>query len=528
MYPGMREANVGSMNFRSRKATVYGTKYAVSSSQQLATQVGMDILAKGGNAADAAVGVAAALAIVAGLSLEYLRGLYGEDAEMIPYDSVHAVTVPGAAAGWVDTVDNFGSHKLSLKEILSGAIDLAENGFPVSEIVSSNWKNQLHEIIAASNNHKELMVDGTRAPEQGEVFVNKNYAKILRQLAENGKDGYYKGEAARAIVKVLESRGGKMTLEDFEAHTSTIVDPISLEYKGYRVYECPPNGQGLVALEALGILNALERSGKLGKSVGEIEHNSFEYLHTLIECLRIGFADAMFHIGDQELSGFDSNTLLTKEYLEKQAEKFDMERKNDNLVHGYPMGTSDTVYFNVVDEEGNGCSFINSNYTGFGSCIIPEGCGFTLQNRASNFSLKTKGKNLYEGRKRPYHTIIPSLITKGDEFYGVFGVMGGFMQPQGHVQVFLNMIEFGMEPQVALDMPRFCIDSVENNVLIEDGISKEVVEKLEKSGHKIEYLTGKDRSAFGRGQIILRTENRGRTVLSAGCDPRSDGCSSAR
>ncbi|PVU91428.1 hypothetical protein BB561_004395 [Smittium simulii] len=565
MYPGMREHKLKSMNFSSRKATVYGTRYAVSSSQQIATQVGMDILANGGNAADAAIAVAATLAITepcsTGLggdcfclfynakekkvyalngsgrsamdsSLQSIKTRLGPEAKSIPFDDIEAITVPGAAAGWVDTIENFGSGKYSLSQLLEPAIEYAQDGYPVSEIVAQNWASQLDELKAASPNYHEVTVDGNRGPNQGEIFKNPTYADTLKRLAKDGKDGFYKGFVAEAIVKVIQERGGKITLEDLASHKSTIVEPIHLDYKGYSVYECPPNGQGIVALEALGILDSLVKL-KVIPEISQMQHNSSEYLHAIIESLRLAFSDAFQHVGDPDLfPDFNHNSLLSKEYLDKRSSEFSPLEKNNNIVHGYPISSSDTVYFCTLDEQGNGCSFINSNYTGFG-CVVPKGCGFTLQNRGSNFSLTDNsnagGKNVYEPGKRPYHTIIPSLITKDDELFAVFGVMGGFMQPQGHLQVFLNMIEFGMEPQVALDAPRVCIDpnEKEENVLVEDGIS--CAQELQKLGHKIELVCGAERSAFGRGQIIQRqVDDNQNVVLSAGCDPRSDGCSSAR
>ncbi|OLY80267.1 putative gamma-glutamyltransferase YwrD [Smittium mucronatum] len=557
MYPGSREAKVGGMTFTSRKATVYGTKHAVSSSQQLATQAGMDILSKGGNAADAAVAVEptatglggdcfclyydASLKKVFSLngsgrsasdtSLSDLKALYGDDCPRIPFDSPHAVSVPGAAAGWVDTVNKFGSKKLDLFEILEPAINLAQDGFPVTEIVShsvpclnfqfTNYSFQVEKLKAASENHNELLIDG-RAPKEGEIFSNPNLAKTLRILAKEGKEGFYKGPVADAIVQTLSKLGSGISHKDLESHQSSIVEPISIDYKGYTVYECPPNGQGIVALQALGIIDSLVRAKKINP-LSKYTHNSKEYLHLLIESLRIAFSDAASFIGDPEFSGFDPQSILNREYLELRSLCFSPESRNSNLVHGYPISSSDTVYFSVIDEQGNGCSFI---------CIIPKGLGFTLQNRASNFSLNTGSLNLYEPNKRPYHTIIPSMVTKNNELYAVFGVMGGFMQPQGHVQVLLNLIEFGNTPQKALDLPRICIDPFEETVLLEDGI--ECIDELSQLGHKVEMVCGDSRSAFGRGQVILRLKHSNKLtgnetiVLAAGCDPRSDGCSSAR
>ncbi|KAJ3204871.1 hypothetical protein HDU82_005547 [Entophlyctis luteolus] len=554
------------MLYNSRRSNVYSTGGIVASSQPLASEVGRSILARGGNAADAAVAVAAVLAVTepcstgiggdafclfydakessvsglngsgrcpAGLSLEKLTAIDAASARNLPSTSVHSVTVPGAAAGWVDTVERFGSKKLSLSDILGPAIKLAEDGFPVSDLTAYFWQRSEERIRSASPNGHELLKDG-RAPVAGEIMKMPNYAKTLRNLAAYGKKGFYDGEIAESIVNTLNALGSFMTLEDLKSHTSTVVQPISIDYGGkYRIFECPPNGQGITALIALGILEALQKEG-----MNEfLEHgvNSAEYLHTLIESMRLAFADSQYYVTDPEMVHVPVKGLLSKEYLSKRSKLFNPSKACVSVKHGAPSNSSDTVYFCVVDKDGNACSFINSNYEGFGSAIVPRGCGFPLQNRGSNFVLDVNHPNCLEPRKRPYHTIIPAIVTHldGGGLHMAYGVMGGFMQPQGHVQVLMNLHHFGMSPQAALDTPRFCIMPEHDGrsvVLVEEGIHDEVVAALRRKGHDVQVVRGHQRAAFGRGQIIMRLRSAESTsghVLIGGSDARADGAAVA-
>ncbi|ORY48711.1 gamma-glutamyltranspeptidase [Rhizoclosmatium globosum] len=537
----------------------------VSSSQPLASLIGRKILDQGGNAADAAVAVAAALAVTEpcstgiggdafclfydaksktvkalnasgrcpeALTIEKLRSL-GFEGDSVPNTSAHSVTVPGAAAGWVDTVDLFGSKRLSLAQILEPATELAERGFPVSELTAQFWKRGEQRIMNASPNGHEMLRHGKAAPAAGEIMKLPNMGKTFRALAEQGKAGFYEGRIAESIVKTLGDLGSTMTLDDLKNHSSTPVEPISIVYNDQlRVHECPPNGQGITALIALGILDSLQSKGK--RAFLDAGVNSVSYLHTVIEALRLAFADSKFFVTDPEKVHVPVNELLSKEYLAKRAELIDPQNTKA-VAHGSPANSSDTVYFSVVDKEGNACSFINSNYEGFGSAIVPEGCGFVLQNRGSNFNLDPNHPNALAPLKRPYHTIIPAMVTRMDGSLHIsYGVMGGFMQPQGHVQVLLNMHHFGMTPQEALDTPRICIMPEEEGrsvVLVEEGIRPGVVEGLKALGHEIQVVTGLMRANFGRGQIIVRREDEesaGGHVLVAGCDPRCDGIAVAQ
>lgn len=395
--------------------------------------------------------------------------------------------------------------------------------------------------------------DGVRAPSAGEIFKNPNLAQTFRTLAKEGKAGFYGGRIGEAIVKVLQDLGGYTTIDDLQHHlecSTQEVDAISLKFdpstigkserksnKEIEIWEHPPNGQGIVALMALGILKQLSKAGKVPQFTAD-QHNKAEYLHALIESLRIAFADASWWVTDPDVEKVPSQELISEAYLAERAKLYDPTKASNVLDHGSPAHNhSDTVYFAVTDQEGNGMSFINSNYGGFGTCIIPSGCGFTLQNRGANFSLVEGHPNAIAPRKRPYHTIIPAMITDPSDksLHTVYGVMGGFMQPQGHVQVLLNMLAFDHTPQAALDAPRFCIGAghpgsnrdVDRTVYLEEGIEESVVEDLRKLGHEIAVLKGRERAMFGRGQVIRCHSDEDRIVYSAGSDLRGDGAAYA-
>ncbi|GAB7349929.1 hypothetical protein MBLNU459_g0628t3 [Dothideomycetes sp. NU459] len=481
----------------------------------------------------------------------------------IPMLSALAVTVPGAPAGWCDVVKKFGSGKLSMEQILTPAIELGEGGFPVSEVMGYYWQRSEQMIKDASPNFAEMLKkdpkakDGCRSPAPGEIMRNPTLAQTFREVAKHGKAGFYTGRVAEELVKVVQDLGGFLSLDDLKNHMelgSEEVDPIKLNFKGQGidkshgdtmhdkslegvdVWEHPPNGQGIVALMALGMLEELERDGKI-RTFGKDDHNTAAHIHAVVETLRIAFADANWWVADPNVSKVPSKELISRAYLAERAKLFNPDKASDMPDHGSPAHNhSDTVYFAATDSEGNGISFINSNYAGFGTAIIPKGCGFTLQNRGCNFMLQPSNHpNIYAPKKRPYHTIIPALITnKADQsLHSVYGVMGGFMQPQGHVQVLLNMLVFGLTPQAALDAPRICIgagmpdsgDVFDRTVYLEEGIKPDVAKELEKMGHKVEFLTGMSRGMFGRGQVIRWHVDgeEGRGVWSAGSDPRGDG-----
>ncbi|KAI9591485.1 gamma-glutamyltranspeptidase [Syncephalis fuscata] len=545
---------------QSRRSTVYGTQGMVASSQPLATQAGLDILKRGGNAADAAIAVAACLTVTepmstglggdcfalyysakdgtvqglngsgrspVGLNLEKARKDLPVGAVELPETSIHSVTVPGAAAGWSDTLEWFGSGKFTLKDVLQPAIQLEEHGFPVAcvsaHMASKSWQENEEKLKTVSKHGGELLLNG-RAPKEGELMQLPEFANTLKELAEQGKETFYSGKIAQAIVKAVQELGGFLALEDLNKHKTEKVTPISLNYQGCTLYEIPPNGQGITALMALGILDALQGNGQL-PSIEHLSPQDPKYLHHVIEALRLAFADSTWFVTDQEHSDVPIKELLSKDYLESRAKLIDPQKANINPGHGSFVKRGDTVYFSVVDGEGNACSFINSTYCGFGG-VVPEGCGFALQNRGCNFSLNPECPNRVEPAKRPYHTIIPGMAIRKDINEIIcFGVMGGFMQPQGHVQVLLNLLHRGWTPQRVLDCPRVCLDPSTGVVSVEEGITAATVDTLRLRGHVITTTMGHARSVFGRGQMIIirRDTHTGKLILVGGSDMRGDG-----
>jgi gamma-glutamyltranspeptidase / glutathione hydrolase len=330
----------------------------------------------------------------------------GVEGRTIPMTSVHAATVPGAAEGWIATINQFGLGKLTPADILEPAIKLAEEGFPVSELTALSW-GHAERLLRSTPNGSEMLRDG-HAPKVGEIFRNPNLAETFRTLARDGPKGFYGGRIGQAIVDVCQSLGGEMTLEDLKGHKTETVNPITVEYDGLDIWECPPNGHGIVALIALGIIRELQELKKI-PPLPELGHNSAAYLHVVIEALRLAFADAVYHVADPAHYAQPCH-LLSKEYLRSRAKLFDMHKQVPRIYKGEPVASSDTVYFSVTDQWGNAASFINSNFAGFGTGIVPKGCGFTLQNRGSGFVLKDGVPNALKGGKRPYHTIIPAMV----------------------------------------------------------------------------------------------------------------------
>lgn len=517
----------------------------VAASQPLAVAAGLEILRQDGNAADAAVATAAALNVTeptstgiggdcfalyfeaktkkitalngsgrapGSLSLDLLKR-HGFERQLPPYHA-HTVTVPGAAAGWCDLIDKHG--KLKMAEILAPAIRLAEQGFPVAPLTSYFWaRGAANQLSKAANGH-ELTIDG-RAPHTGEIFRNPGLARTFRTLAKGGKAAFYQGEISNAIVNVIQESGGVLAAEDLASHHSTWDTPISTSYRGYRVWECPPNGQGLAALLALNILEDF--------NLPKLEPLGVERLHLMIEAMRLAFADTRWFVADPATNPAPLDALLSKTYAVQRRQLIDTQRANLTFSRGAQASGSDTVYFSVVDGDGNACSFINSNYYGFGTGIVPKGWGFTLQNRGFGFSLDPEHPNALAPGKRPYHTIIPALITNEDDssLFACYGVMGGFMQPQGHMQVAIGLIDDALDPQAALDRSRFCLEdgTAAGTVAIEEGVLPETLASLEKLGHRVTRVTGIDRAIFGRGQVVLRDKVSG--AFWGGSDPRADG-----
>jgi gamma-glutamyltranspeptidase / glutathione hydrolase len=536
--------------FDSRRSAVMGIKGLAATSQPLAVAAGLEILSVGGNAADSAVAMAAALNVTeptstgiggdcfalfyeagtgrvtalngsgrapSGLTLERLHreGFRNELPPFHPY----TITVPGACAGWCDLVEQHG--RLAMSQVLAPAIRLADEGYPVAPVTSYFWGRGAERQLKSAPGGRELTIDG-RAPNPGEIFRNSGLARTFKAVAEKGKQGFYLGEIAQAIASAIEKSGGCLSEADLAEHSSTWESPISVTYRGYRVWECPPNGQGLAALLALNILE--------GFDLPALAPLSAERLHLEIEAMRLSFADARQYVADPAFQTIPVEALLSKEYAAERRRLIDPARANPDREYGLPLASSNTVYLSVVDGSGNACSFINSNYMGFGTGIVPTGWGFSLQNRGHNFSLDPHHPNALAPGKRPYHTIIPGLATYENPalgtgaLYASFGVMGGFMQPQGHMQVFSALIDDGEDPQVALDRPRFCIQdgTAGGAIALEEGIPEDVQASLAGLGHSISSVNGLGRAIFGRGQIILRDPVSG--VLSGGSDGRADGC----
>ncbi|WP_448335669.1 gamma-glutamyltransferase [Bellilinea sp.] len=538
-------ASLNDLNFNSRRSPVLGRQGMCASSQPLATAAGLAILRRGGNAVDAAIAMAAVLNVTepgstglggdcfalvyekqsrsvyalnasgrspAALTLQRLQreGLGDNLPPLHPY----TITVPGACAGWCDLNQRFG--RLTLATIFEPAVHLAEQGFPVAPLTAYYWQRGVERCLRHALNGEELTLDG-RAPRPGEIFRNPGLARTLKTIAESGKTAFYQGEIARAIVEAVQQAGGCLSEADLASHLSTWEQPISIEYRGMRIWECPPNGQGLAALLALNLLAGFELSS--------LPALSADRLHLEIEAMRLAFADAFHYVADPAFTEIPLQALLSPAYAEQRRKRIDPQRAAKNVQHGQPMSASDTVYLCAVDSEGNGCSFINSNYMGFGTGIVPRGWGFSLQNRGHNFSLNPTHPNVLAPGKRPYHTIIPALATSSnDELFAVFGVMGGFMQPQGHLQVVTALLDDHLDPQAALDRPRFCIQA-ENSpavVALEEGIPPQTIQELQSMGHSVETVRGMGRALFGRGQIILRDSET--AALWGGSDPRADGC----
>lgn len=582
----------------SRRSTVYSTKGMVCSTQPLANAAGIKILEKGGNCVDACVAISSCLSVLepastgiggdcfalfykesdkkvyglngtgrsaSKLNIDWVKENYPDDivSNRFKSNSVFKVNVPGAIAGWIDAIEKWGSGNVTIAEILQPAIDLCDDGYVVSQISAHLWKNSEPKLLRENVHDETLKIflpnDG-KAPEKGQFLKNKALAKALKSIVENGKDGFYKGEVAEAIVKELNKRGHPINLEDLSNHSSTFVDPINYEFLDHKLWEIPPNGSGVIALLTLGLIKNLEKSGAI--KLSEYKHNSVEYLHLIIECLKIGFKESEEYVYDYDHYKDKHNinhdnlieTILGDEYLSGRASEFSKDKivSNNDLVIPNPLFKSDTVYFTATDSEGNACSFINSIYESFGSGILVPEFGFVLHNRGGNFSLNPKAKNCLEGGKRPYHTIIPGMITKQgsdkekDDLYATYGIMGGYNQPQAHVQVYLNMLLFNMDPQEALDAPRISLfadpefkhtdkgfgadgpASCEVTCVgIEDGIDENVISGLKSIGHKVKVLTGNDRGLCGRGQIIRKESpaDADYLVYAGGSDLRGDGAS---
>lgn len=532
---------------QSRSATV--AKYGiVATSQPLAAQVGLDVLKQGGNAADAAIAASAMMGLVEPMSCGIggdlfciywdakTQKLYGLNASgRSPYDLTREVfkekelteiptfgilpwSVPGCVDGWSELSQRFGTKPLG--ELLQPAIHYAEEGFPVTEIIAGYWKQGEGRLDDWPNTAATYYPNG-KAPRVGELFRNPRLAASYRAIAEQGRDAFYKGEIARKIVEFSKQNGGYFSLRDFADHTSEWVEPVSTNYRGYEVWELPPNGQGIAALEMLNILESYDI-----KSMGR---QSADYLHLLVEAKKLAFADRAKFYADPAFNDLPVAELISKEYAARQRQRIDPNQAAADVPAGNPhMENGDTIYLTVVDKDRNCCSFIQSNFHGFGSHMTPGDVGFVMQNRGALFSLDPEHLNTLEPHKRPFHTIIPAFVTKDGKPWFCFGVMGGDMQPQGHVQVLVNMIDFGMDVQAAGDAGRVRhsgsqtptskpMDSTGGTVSVESSIPDETVRELEQRGHKVV----RGGTSYGGYQGILIDHEHG--TLRGGTEPRKDG-----
>lgn len=522
----------------SYRLPTYSRNGMVATSQPLAAQAGLDILKKGGNAIDAAIAAAAALTVVEPCSngiggdafaLVWTEGrLHGLNSSgpapaSISIDAVkergHSempkfgaipVTVPGAPAAWGELSRRFG--KLPLIEALEPAIRYAEEGFPVSPTAAYYWERaaRIYRERLPQNTARswyDTFAPGGRTPAAGELWRSPGHARALASIGESGADSFYRGELAEAIAAYVRGEGGFLTAEDLAAFRPEWVDPIHVNYRGYEVWEIPPNGQGLIALLALNILGGMEFAPDSLLAPGA--------LHRQIEATKLAFADGLKFITDPAHMNITVQDLLSASYGDLRRGMIGPQARMPEA--GEPS-SGGTVYLAAADAEGNMVSFIQSNYMGFGSGLVVPGTGIALQNRGSDFSLDPAHANALQPGKKTYHTIIPGFLTRGGEAVGPFGVMGGYMQPQGHVQAVMNMVDFALHPQAALDTPRWQWHK-DLSVSLEPHFPLAAAQALERMGHRITLESGF--GSFGRGQIILRDPASG--VLCGGTDFRTDG-----
>ena len=523
--------------FTSRRSDVLGLNGIVATSNPLAANAGLDILKKGGNCVDAAVCAASVLNVVepmsTGIGGDVFALIYDKSSssvkalngsgrsgrnsiiedftkfglDYIPVEgkfSGMSVSVPGAVDAWQELLEKFG--KFSLDSVLLPAIDIANKGFGVSEITASMWKSSQKKL--SINNDCDFLVNN-KSPKFGDKFSNPNLARILKGISENGKSYFYQGEIPNKISDYVQHFHGWLSEEDFVSHESEWVKPITSNYRGYDVWECPPNGQGIAALIAL---NIFENFDQFESEVMKI--------HYQIESMKIAFQDALWYVADPNKVKVPVEQLLSKEYAKKRFDEIDSLKSSYGYSKGNFKQQGDTVYISVIDGEGNACSLINSLYQGFGTGLVVPGTGIALQNRGALFSLNQDHPNLFEPLKRPFNTIIPAMITQNNKLVSSMGVMGGFQQPQGHMQVISNMVDYNMSPQSALDNNRFSVSIEEDLVYLEDSFPNEVTLGLKDKGHNIDIINGFERGLFGGGQIINKYRDK---VLIGGSDPRKDG-----
>jgi gamma-glutamyltranspeptidase/glutathione hydrolase len=524
------------------RSTVFGTRGAVACEHPTAAVAGLRTLDAGGNAADACVAMAAAMAV-----LSPMQTGMGGDAFLLFYEAETGlvtgvdgsgrapqaatveriselgwgemperggltVTVPGAVRLWEDAVNRFGNQPLA--RLLEPAWELAENGHPVAEVVARYWE-EYEGVLRTNEAATRTFLPADRAPGTGEIFSQVDLAATISAVAEQGADAFYKGEVAASIARSTQEAGGLLSEEDLASHESTFVEPISTDYRGIRVYEIPPPGQGVAALEMLNILEGFE--------LASLEPRGAERIHLEVEAKKLAFEDLHNEIGDPEFwdhAEIPTGRLISKDYAEALRERISPDRASEIMAD--PTPGEDTTYLCAVDAGGNGCSFINSLYMGFGSGVVAEGTGVCLQNRGRYFRLDPEHPNALKPGKRPLHTIIPGLATREGALWATFGVMGGPMQPQGHAQLLSNLIDHGMTPQDAVDHPRHFHEG--DTLLVEGRVPEREVERLRSKGHRVQvgenYVI-----PTGGAQLIRILES---DVRACGSDPRKDGCALAQ
>ena len=499
----------------------------VATSHPLASQIGIDILKEGGNAIDAAIAANAALGLMeptgngiggdlfAIVWIEKEKKLYGLNAsgrspedltlkyfiennfKSIPAYGPLPVSVPGCVDGWFELHNKFG--KIKMRDILSPTIKYAEDGFPVTELVSYYMKNASDNFQDYPNFKETYFIDDS-TPEKGQVFKNPDLANTLRTIVKNGKKGFYEGEIAQTIANFVQEQGGFLSYDDLKNHKSEWIEPVSTNYRGYDVWELPPNGQGIAALQ---ILNLLE-----GYDIRSMGFGTADYIHHFVEAKKIAFADRAKYYADMDFNEIPVDYLISKEYADIRRKEINSDNSASTVLPG-DIENGDTIYLTTADSEGNMVSLIQSNYRGMGSGMVPNNLGFMLQDRGELFSLDENHFNVYAPKKRPFHTIIPAFITKDGNPLISFGLMGGAMQPQGHAQIVINIIDFDMNLQEAGDAPRIRHQSNQQptggemtdggEVALETGFNYKQIRELMKKGHKVIY----DLGSFGGYQAIM-------------------------
>lgn len=552
--PMLQAADRVTGEMHATRSEVIAPNAMAATSQPLATQIALDIMKSGGNAIDAAIAANAALGLMeptgsgiggdlyAIIWHEKTQRLYGLNAsgrspKALTYDKLQTelqklerdtlppygmlpISVPGAVDGWFEMHSKFGS--MSMSKVLQPAINYAENGFPVSELIAYYWNLSVPRLSPQVGSFSETFTIDGEAPREGQMFKNPELADTYKLLAKNGRDAFYKGQIAKKIDSFMKENGGFLRYDDLADHDSNWVEPLGVEYKGHTLWELPPNGQGIAALQMLQILKNFD--------LAKTGYNTTESLHTLVEAKKLAFEDRAKFYADLDFGKQPIEELISEDYGKKRA-KMIKNRSARTVQAGNPNLTEgDTIYLTTADKDGNMVSLIQSNYRGMGSGVVVPGLGFVFQDRGQLFSMDKQHANAYEPGKRPFHTIIPAFVTKNDKPHMSFGLMGGAMQPQGHVQILINMVDYGMNLQEAGDATRWqhmgSTEPTESQakyltdggyIEIESGVSAQVLRELQQKGHDVRSGNG----GFGGYQAILRDHEEG--VYRGASESRKDG-----